>query len=94
MLKGITKSGFEYEITDEVLDDWELFEVFAKIDRGNMTYIIEAAKMLLKYEQLNRLKEHVKQQHGKVLASAMIEEIAEIIQTNDDTKNSLSSPTL
>ena len=36
MLKGTTESGFEYEISDETLDDYELMEELAEIDSGNM----------------------------------------------------------
>ena len=35
MLKGITKSGFDYEIEDKALDNWELLESLVAIDEGD-----------------------------------------------------------
>ena len=88
MLKGKTKSGFEYEIEDDALDDWDLLEVLTNISRGDATYIIEASKMLLGEKQLSALKAHVKSIKGRVSVVAMEDEITEILTSNQDTKNS------
>ena len=32
MLKGTTKSGFKYEIKEETLNDYELFELISEVD--------------------------------------------------------------
>ena len=34
MIKGKTTTGFEFEIDETKLDDWELLEKFNAIDKG------------------------------------------------------------
>lgn len=87
MLNGITKSGFKYKIQDSAMDDWELLEAFTKVDRGDVTYFIDAAQMLLGDKQLDNLKKHVKEIHGRVAVGSMIDEISEILSSNAETKN-------
>ena len=88
MLKGKTKSGFEFEVKDDALDDWELLEALTKIDRGEFSYFIDAAKMLLGEEQLSRLKEHSRNENGRISVERMSIEIQEIFESGNDTKNS------
>lgn len=47
MLKGITKSGFDYEIEDKALDNWELLESLVAIDEGDTAAVIKVARQLL-----------------------------------------------
>ena len=47
MLKGITKSGFEYEVEDKALDSWELLESLVEVDEGNVGAIVKVARQLL-----------------------------------------------
>ena len=35
-MKGKTSSGFEYELNEEALDDYELLEDLCEMDAGNM----------------------------------------------------------
>lgn len=35
MVKGITESGFEFELDEEILDDYELLESLCDIDNGD-----------------------------------------------------------
>ena len=85
MIKGITKSGFEFKIEDETLNDWELFEIFDELDE-NPSYIIRLAKKLLGAEQYDQLKKKCTQD-GRVLFTLMNEEIFEILSANQETKN-------
>lgn len=87
MLEGKTKSGFEFKVEDEATDDWELLEALTKVDRGNITFLIDAAKMLLGDEQLSELKKHCKA-NGRVSAEKMMEEITDILQYGGNPKNS------
>lgn len=87
MLKGNTESGFEFELDDEVLDDWELLECFREIDNGNEEYIIDAAKLLLGDEQYEALKAFIKSKHGKIKASLMTKEIANVLNVSKEGKN-------
>ncbi len=88
MTTGKTESGFEYEIDDEVLDDYELLETLCDIDNGNNSLITRAARQILGEEQLNALKEHLRNDNGRVPAVRMIEEITQILYGCNDGKNS------
>lgn len=87
MMTGVTKRGFEYTLDEEALDDYELLEMLCEIDRGNNALITIAAAQLLGAEQLASLKEHLRNEKGKVPASAMIEEITQILSGTKDGKN-------
>lgn len=86
MLKGTTESGFQYEIEEESLDDWELLEIFRKLDKGNPQYVVDACEKLLGKTQYEQLKDHIRKEQ-RVSASAMMKEIEEIMQQNQETKN-------
>ena len=90
MIAGKTTSGFEFTIEDSTLDDWELLEVLADIDDGKTQKIGAAIKMLLGPEQADALKEHCRNEDGRVPTSAMMAEIGSIFATmknNNATKN-------
>ncbi len=86
MIRGTTESGFEYEICDEALDDYELLEVLAEIDAGHSGQIPLMVKLLLGEEQTKALKEHCKR-NGRVTASKMLIEVTEILSSNKAGKN-------
>ncbi len=87
MIKGKTRTGFYYTITDETLDDWELLEILRKIDDGNPHYLVDAAKKLLGDKQYTKLKNHIKKTVGRVSATVMQKELDDIMQTNKKVKN-------
>ena len=87
MKQGNTTTGFEYLITDEVLDDWELLEMLSEIDKGKEGLIVEVANRLFDPEQMKALKSHVKKTDGKVSITGMVREITEILQSDEATKN-------
>lgn len=91
MITGTTKSGFMYEIDDDVMDDYELLEMLCDVDNGNTSLITTAAKMLVGKEQMERLKEHNRGENGRVSVKKMIEDILDIL--HNEGKNSLPSPT-
>ena len=87
MIKGTTETGFEFEIEDEILDDYELIEVLVDVDGGDMSLVPKMIDMLLGTDQKNKLKEHVRNTAGKVSAKAMMEEIAAIFKAKSELKN-------
>lgn len=90
MIAGKTKTGFEFSIEDGVLDDWELLEVLADIDDGKTQKIGTAIKLLLGADQAKALKEHCRNDEGRVPTSAMMAEMGEIfaeLRRNKDAKN-------
>ena len=79
MVKGTLENGFEFEITDEALNDYELIEVFNDIKDGDTGTITKAARLLLGEEQIKSLKAHVKGDSARVPADKMIAAITEIL---------------
>ena len=88
MIKGTTKSGFKYTLYDDKLDDYELFEMMCEIDLGNTTIIPRMANRLLGEKQMNRLKEHLRTEHGNVSTTLVSNEITEILNGAKALKNS------
>lgn len=86
MNKISTSSGFECEISNYVLDDWDLLETLRKIDKGESQLVIDACILLLGAEQYNKLKEHLRKD-GKLKATEMMQEFAEIMTKTKDLKN-------
>lgn len=77
----ITPDGFEFEIDDETLDDWELLECFEGLSDSDPGSIVRFVKKLLGSLQYARLKNFLKERDGKVRASAMQAEIELIMNT-------------
>lgn len=85
MIKETLKNGFEVEIPDENLDDYELLEDLAALDEGeeNTGKIVSAYKRLLGEGQYKALKEHIRGEAGRVSATAMLETLQEIFELQD-----------
>lgn len=89
MIKGMTESGFAYELEESVLDDYELLEDLCAIDKGENARIVAVTRKLLGDEQLSRLKEHLRDADtGRVPAKRMFEEFGEILSGVKAGKNS------
>ncbi len=86
MLKGKTGSGFEYEVTDAAMNNYELVEVLAEVDT-NPLLLPRLVKMLLGDEQNKRLMDHLRTKDGNVPIDAVSAEIMEIFQSGQ-AKNS------
>ena len=87
MIKGITSTGFEFELEEEVLDDYELLEILTKVDEGNYGLVTKMVDILLGEEQKELLKSHIRAKSGRVSAKKMMEEVSEIFQSSNSLKN-------
>lgn len=87
MITGKTSSGFDFHLDEEKTDDYEFLETLCEIDNGNVSLIPKMATQLLGKDQMNALKEHVRDSNGKVSARKIADEIGEIM-ANSKTKNS------
>ena len=87
MIKGKTATGFEFEIEDEVMDDYELLEILTEVDSGDLTLVPKMVDLLLGKEQKNKLKEHVRATKGRVSTKAMMDEVALILSARNELKN-------
>ncbi len=86
--------GFEIQVDEETLDDYELLEDLARIDGAEenvpMDAIISATTRLIGEEQYKALKEHLRSESGRVPASKMLEAIQQVLlelNENPESKN-------
>lgn len=87
-MKAHLKDGFEVDIRDEVIDDWEFLEILSDIDEGETGLIVRAARMMLGKEGVSSLKEHIRDGNGRVDAEAMVNAIQELMNSTNESKNS------
>lgn len=88
MIKGKTQTGFEYEISPDALNNYELLENIAEMDK-NPLIIAQVVKQLLGEDETKRLKEHVRDEKGIVRMEKMSDEIVHIFKNSgEETKNS------
>jgi len=78
MEKGKIKSGFEFEIDESVFDDWDMLERLNAIDKGEASTVVDVARDILGVDQLERLKTHLRDEHGKLTITAMTDALGEI----------------
>ena len=88
MIKGKTESGFKFEISKDVINDYELVENLAQLD-DNPLILTTIVKQILGKDQANKLKDHVRNEDGIVQTDKMTKEITNIFQNSgEETKNS------
>lgn len=90
MVEGKLKNGFDIRIEDENLDDFEVFEALCDIEQNpdDIVKTIFIYRRLLGEEQYERLKKHMKKPSGKISTDEMMETLDEILNINNETKNS------
>lgn len=86
-IKGKTSSGFEYEIPEENLDNYELLEALGEAQENPLLFS-KSVNLLLGKEQTEELKDHLRTDTGVVPAQMMTNEIMEIFRNEKETKNS------
>ena len=78
MIKGITESGFNFEVKEELADDFEFLELLGDFSENPLMASKLADKMLGR-EQKEVLKEHLRGEDGRIKTSDMFRELTEII---------------
>lgn len=86
MIKGKTKTGFQFKIEEEVLNDYELIEMFAEVDE-NPLLVPKLVKTILGEEQKNKLIDHVRDEKGIAKADKIAMELENILMSSAETKN-------
>ncbi len=86
--------GYIIGVAEESLDDYELLEDLAKIDGAEddvpMSAVISATTRLVGESQYKNLKEHLRDDAGRVPATKMLEAIQEVLlglNESPETKN-------
>lgn len=81
-IKGKTKSGFNFEISDSLLNDMEFFELLSQIDDNPIIFPKIVDKLLGK-EQKEELYNHVRLKDGTVPVDKISDEIIEIFKVKE-----------
>lgn len=88
MIKGKTSSGFRFEISKDVINDYELVENLGELE-DNPLILGKIVRQILGKEQTSKLKDHIRNKNGIVPTDKMTKEIIEIFQNSgEETKNS------
>lgn len=88
MIKGKLASGFEYELEDDVMDDYDLVMLFGRWSKKpSMDIVVEIAEKMLGNEQHQALMDHLRDEKGKLKASAMVHALEEIEASIPTVKN-------
>lgn len=84
-LKGTTKSGFDYNISKDRLNNYELAETLGDLE-DNPLLMGKVVKLMLGNEQTKKLKDHLRTKDGFVPSELMEAEITEILQKQAELK--------
>lgn len=84
MLKGKTKTGFQYEFDEKILKNYELVELLAEVDDDPLV-LPKIFKMLLG-DRVEELKDHVRDADGVVDIEKMLTEFQDIFATQAELK--------
>lgn len=79
MISGKTETGFEFEITDERADNYEVVKTLRRWIDGDFLAFFGLPGLLLGPDGEKALEEHCRAENGAVSKSAMTREIMEII---------------
>lgn len=85
--KGITESGFKFEVSENLADDYELIEVLVDLE-ANPFAVTKIMNKVLGPEQTSKLKEHLRDENGIVPLTLMTATIEEIFLKVGELKNS------
>lgn len=92
MIKGVLKSGFKFEMDDEAMDDIEFVELIAETEE-NATALPKLAKTMLGEKQYKALKDHLRNDKGRVPLESVSNALEEMFDVaGDEAKNSEPSP--
>ena len=88
MVTGVTRSGFAFEVSEDVANDMELLEDLVDLDEGKLTALVPVFRRILG-DQKEALYDHLRDpETGRVPMDAAQEEILDIFAALKDGKKS------
>lgn len=91
-MKARLNDGYEVEIAENSLNDWNFVKTLRKIDKGDTGLIVDVAEILLGgEEEVDKLAEHLAVD-GFTPADKMVEALSELMTSVNELKNSEPSP--
>lgn len=79
MLKGNT-NGFDFEIDEDVLDDWDLVQKLNRVDNGEPALLDECLGTILGTDQWEALKNHIRDESGRLRMTRVNDVAADIFE--------------
>lgn len=91
MIKGVTSTGFSFEVDKDVLEDAEFLELFIAVQNGDGgSKVFELIRNVLGEEQKKKLFDHCRNDAGRVPLPALTDEVTDIfteLGKHEKTKN-------
>ena len=87
MITGTTRSGFSFEVEEDIANDMELFEALYDIDNGDATAVVPVCRRILG-DRKKALYDHLRGENGRVPVEAVITEIGDIFAAVKNGKKS------
>lgn len=78
MICGKTKSGFEFELSKNALDNMELVDALAEADDNNPISVSRVVGLFLGKDLRKKLYDHLRTEDGRVPVAAVNNEVSEI----------------
>lgn len=79
MVRGVTRSGFAFEVAESVFHDMELIDQLAEASGDNPLAFSGVCRRIFGSEQRQRLYDHLRQADGTVPFEAVGEAIADVL---------------
>lgn len=87
MIKGVTESGFEFEIDEQVINDMRVIDAMVAVEDKNLGGISRLISLIFTADQKKAFYDHLADENGRVPLDKASKEIFEIIGYNGETKN-------
>lgn len=87
MIEGKTESGFEYKVSKDITNDYELVEILGELEDNPLLLSTVVNKVLGK-DQAAKLKDHIRTEDGIVPTDVMMQEVMAIFNGEKEIKNS------
>ena len=80
MIQGTTKSGFRFEINENIGDNMELLEMLSDMKEGDWLAMSKVCEMTLGKEGKKALYDHLRTEDGRVPVADVSSAIVEIFE--------------
>lgn len=80
MIKGKTNSGFEFELSEETINNMELVDALAEASDDDPISVSRVVKLFLGDDLRKKLYDHLRNEQGRVPVAAVNTEVMEIFQ--------------
>ncbi|WP_427814287.1 hypothetical protein ACQKTA_04160 [Enterococcus sp. 22-H-5-01] len=86
VIKGVTKSGFSYQLSKDRLNNYELLEAIGEVEESPLA-LSKALNLMLGKKQAQQLKDHVRNAEDIVPMDKMEAEMTEMFTSISQVKN-------